>query len=283
MKRVALGRGLDALIPSGGIEGTREIVELKISQIKVNPNQPRKRFDDDGIKELARSIAEKGLIQPIVVRRDGENYELIIGERRLRAVQDLNLDKIPAIIYDQVTKREILELALIENIQREDLNPIEEAGAFRVLLQEYGLSQEDLASRVGKDRSSIANSLRLLTLPEKVRHYILENKLTAGAARVILAVPGEKEKIELAEKAIKEKYSVRELEKIVYGEGKKRAARRTIVKSPHLMSIENELKKRLQTKVSIAPKKKGGRIIIEYFDNDSLSRIIEKLNLADTE
>jgi ParB family chromosome partitioning protein len=282
MKRVALGRGLDALIPSGVAGSQREISEIEVAKISANPDQPRKHFDDNKIVELAQSIAEKGLIQPIVVRQSGDAYELVIGERRLRAVQYLKLEQIPAIIYDQISKRETMEMALIENIQREDLNPIEEAGAFRVLLQEYGLSQEDLASRVGRDRSSIANSLRLLTLPEKVRHFVIGKRLSAGAARVILAVPGEKEKVELAEKAIREGYSVRELEKIVYGEGRKRLARRAIVKSPHLLSIEERLKRLLQTKVAITPKKKGGRIVIDYFGNDGLTRILEKLNLLES-
>ncbi len=281
MKRVALGKGLDALIPSVQANDKREIIELELSKIKTNPNQPRKTFDPEKISELAQSIAEKGLIQPIVVRKNEDGYELIVGERRFRAVTFLELDKIPAIIYQQISKRDVMELALIENIQRENLNPIEEAEAYRVLLQEYGVSQEDLASKVGKDRSSVANSLRLLTLPDKVRQYVVEKKLSAGAARVILAVPGEKEKIELAERAIRERFSVRELEKIVYGEGKKKISRRAVVKSPHLMSIEDELKKRLQTKVAITPKKKGGRIVIDYFDNDGLTRIIEKLNLLD--
>jgi ParB family chromosome partitioning protein len=282
MKRVALGRGLDALIPSNVASGQKDIHEIEIGRIKSNPDQPRKMFDEGKIGELAQSIQEKGLIQPVVVRKSGDGFELIVGERRLRALQQLQLEVIPAIVYDQLSKRETMEMALIENLQREDLNPIEEAEAFRVLLQEYGLSQEDLAARVGKDRSSIANSLRLLTLPEKVRHYVLEKKLSAGAARVILAVPGEKEKIELAEKAIRENYSVRELEKIVYGDGKKRVGRRSVVKSPHLLSIEESLKRHLQTKVLITPRKKGGRIIIDYYGNDGLTRILEKLNLLES-
>lgn len=281
MKRVALGKGLDALIPSLENDDRKEILEIELSKIKTNPDQPRKNFDADKIKELSQSIAEKGLIQPVVVRKSGDVYELIVGERRYRAVVNLQMKRIPAIVYHQISKRDIMEMALIENIQRENLNSIEEAEAYRVLLQEHGISQENLAVKVGKDRSSIANSLRLLTLPDKVRRYVVEGKLSAGAARVILAVPGEKEKIELAEKAIRDKYSVRELERIVYGEGKKKISRRAVVKSPHLMSIEDEMKKRLQTKVMITPKKKGGRIVIEYFDNDSLTRIIEKLNLMD--
>jgi ParB family chromosome partitioning protein len=281
MKRVALGRGLDALIPSGVANGKQEILEIEVARIYANPDQPRKQFDEAKITELAQSISEKGLIQPVVVRRSGEQYELIIGERRFRAIKHLGLDKIPGIIYDQISKREIMEMALIENIQREDLNPIEEAEAFRVLLQEYGISQEDLAAQVGKDRSSIANTLRLLTLPDKIKQYVMEKKLAAGAARVILAVPGEKEKVELAEKAIKEAYSVRELERIVYGEGKKRVSRRAVVKSPHLVSIEENLKKRLQTKVAITPRKKGGRIVIDYYGNDGLTRILERLNMLE--
>jgi ParB family chromosome partitioning protein len=148
------------------------------------------------------------------------------------------------------------------------------------LLQECGLSQEELASQIGKDRSSVANSLRLLTLPDKVRIMIIEGKLSAGAARVILAVPGEKEKLELAEKAIKEGYSVRELEKKVYG--RRRSARRNVVKSPHLLSIEERLKGKLQTKVFITPRKMGGRIIIEYYSTDSLTRILEELNITES-
>lgn len=275
MKRVALGKGLDALIPGDTATGRKEIREVEVSRIKANPNQPRQRFDEDKLKELAESINQKGLIQPIVVRPLEEGYELVIGERRLRAVQQLQLEYIPSIIYEKISKKETMELALIENIQRENLNPIEEAEAYRVLLQEFGLSQEELASQVGKDRSSVANSLRLLTLPEKIRLTVIEDKLSAGAARVILAVPGEQEKIELADKAIREGYSVRELEKIVYGESKRRTTRRKAIKPPHLLSIEDGLRKTLQTKVTINPRRKGGRIIIDYYNNDGLTRLLE--------
>jgi len=281
MKRVALGRGLDALLPSGETIEKKEILEIDVSRIKPNRLQPRKHFDDESIKELAESIRHKGFIQPVVVSRSGDDFELIIGERRYRAAQTLNMEKIPAIIYNEVTKRDIIEMALIENIQRENLNPIDEAEAFQVLLRECGLSQEELGSQVGRDRSSIANSLRLLTLPEKVKRLVIESKLSAGAARVILAVPGEKEKLALAEKAVRERYSVRELEKLVYGESRKRSARRAPLKSPHLLSIEDRLRNKLQTKVSINPRKKGGRIVIEYYDNTSLTRILEELKVTE--
>ncbi|MCD6161263.1 MAG: ParB/RepB/Spo0J family partition protein [candidate division Zixibacteria bacterium] len=281
MKRVALGRGLGALIPPGDAEEKKEISDIAVKHIKSNRNQPRKHFAEDKIIELAESIKHKGFIQPIVVRRNGDNYELIVGERRFRASQYLNLERIPAVIYDEVSNRDVMEMALIENIQRENLNPIEEAGAYQVLLQDYDISQEELAAQVGKDRSSIANSLRLLTLPERIKHMVIDRRLTAGAARVILAVPGEKEKLDLADKIIKEKLSVRELEKLVYGESRKRSARRAVMKSSHLLSIEDRLKSMMQTKVSILPRKKGGRIIIEYYNNDSLTRILEQLKFTE--
>ncbi|OQX92473.1 MAG: hypothetical protein B6D58_02625 [candidate division Zixibacteria bacterium 4484_95] len=281
MKRLALGRGLDALIPSTGLESEKKnyIMEIELSRIKPAAHQPRKSFNDEKIKELAETIHRKGLIQPIILKRSGEDFELVVGERRFRAVKYLKLERIPAVVYDDISKQETMELALVENIQRENLNPIEEAEAYRVLLQEYGLSQSDLAGRTGKDRSSIANYLRLLTLPDKVRHMVYEGKLTAGAARVILAVPGEKEKIELAERAIRKGYSVRELEKIVYGNGKKRLRKKAIIKSPYLLSIEEKLKRKFRTKISIVPRKKGGKIILEYYDNESLSRIIDELGV----
>ena len=275
MKRIALGRGLDALIPAGLAGEKNEIYQIDIVRIKPGNHQPRKEFNEAKIKELAESISQKGLLQPVVVRQVGDFYELIIGERRWRAAQYLGLDKMPAIVYEELSKQQMMEMALIENIQREDLNAIEEAEAYLVLLQECGLAQESLARQVGKDRSSIANSLRLLTLPEKVRHMVIEGRLSPGAARVILAVPGEKEKIDLADKAVTEGYSVRELEKIVYGSAGRRKPRRAAIKSAHLLSIEENLKKKLQTKVNILPRKKGGRIIIEYYNSESLGRIIE--------
>jgi len=281
MKRVALGKGLDALLPAGESIEKKEILEIDIGRIRPNSLQPRKHFNDDSIRELAESISHKGFIQPVVVGRSGDDFELIVGERRYRAAQSLNMEKIPAIIYDEVTKRDIIEMALIENIQRENLNPIDEAEAFQILLRECSLSQEELGSQVGKNRSSIANSLRLLTLPEKVKRMVIEGKLSAGAARVILAIPGEKEKLALAEKAVREKYSVRELEKLVYGESRKRSIRRASLKSPHLSSIEDRLRNRLQTKVSINPRKKGGRIVIEYYDNTGLTRILEELKVTE--
>jgi ParB family chromosome partitioning protein len=281
MKRVALGRGLEALLPATKPITDKEITEVEVGRIRPNRYQPRKQFDDSKIAELAESIRQRGFIQPVVVTRLDDGFELIVGERRHRAATLLNFEKIPAIVYDEITRQDMMEMALIENLQRENLNPIEEAEAFQQLVQSCGLSQEELARKVGKDRSSVANSLRLLTLPEKVSRMVVEGKLSAGAARVILAVPGDKEKIDLAEKAVREEYSVRDLERIVYGESRKRLSRRAAMKSPHLQSIEERLKSKLQTKVSITPRKKGGRIIIEYYNNTGLTRILEELKVVE--
>jgi ParB family chromosome partitioning protein len=286
MKRVALGRGLDALIPGAEPvlekEDRKDIFDIEISRIRPNPYQPRRNFNEAKISELAESIRQKGLIQPLVLRRAGEDYELVVGERRFRAALALKLDKVPAVVYEEVSKQEMMELALVENIQRENLNPMEEAEAYRILIQECGITQTDLADRVGKDRSSIANTLRLLGLPERVRQMVAEERLSEGAARVILAAPGEKEKIELALKAINESLSVRDIERLVYGHPKKgrRVSRLTL--PAELSAIEEAFKKKLRTKVSIRPLAKGGRITIEYYDDDSLSRILDELRILDT-
>jgi ParB family transcriptional regulator, chromosome partitioning protein len=287
MKRVALGRGLDALIPGAEPviekEERKDIFDIELSRIKPNPYQPRRIFNEMKIAELAESIRQKGLIQPLVLRRSGDDYEIVVGERRFRAAQTLQLEKIPAIVYEEVSKQEMMELALVENIQRESLNPMEEAEAYRILIQEYGITQSDVADRVGKDRSSIANTLRLLGLPERVRQMVAEERLSEGAARVILAAPGEKEKIELALKAVKEELSVRDLERLVYGQPhqSRRSSRRVL--SAELAAIEEAFKKRLRTKVTLKPLAKGGRITIEYFDDDSLSRILDELSIFDAE
>ncbi|NLI15965.1 MAG: ParB/RepB/Spo0J family partition protein [candidate division Zixibacteria bacterium] len=287
MKRVALGRGLDALIPGAEPviekDDRKDIFDIEITRIKPNPYQPRRKFDDAKIAELAESIKQKGLIQPIVLRRFGDDYEVVVGERRLRAAQSLGLEKIPAIVYEEVSKQEMMELALVENIQRESLNPIEEAEAYRILIQECGITQTEVADRVGKDRSSIANTIRLLGLPEKLRQMVADETISEGHARVILAVPGEKEKIELALKAVKEGLSVRDLEHIVYGQPRKTRRQQKKILSAELSAVEEAFKKKLRTKVTIKPLAKGGRITIEYFDDDSLSRILDELKIFDNE
>ena len=287
MKRVALGRGLDALIPGAEPiiekEDRKDIFDIEIARIRPNPYQPRRIFNEIKIAELAESIKQKGLIQPLVLRRFGDDYEIVVGERRFRAALTLGLEKIPAIVYEEVSKQEMMELALVENIQRESLNPMEEAEAYRILIQECGITQTDVADRVGKDRSSIANTLRLLGLPEKVRQMVADESLSEGHARVILAAPGEKEKIELAMKAVREALSVRDLERLVYGQPHKsrHSSKRNL--SAELAAIEEAFKKKLRTKVTLKPLAKGGRITIEYFDDDSLSRILDELSIFDAE
>jgi ParB family chromosome partitioning protein len=287
MKRVALGRGLDALIPGAEPviekDDRKDIFDIELSRIKPNPYQPRRYFNEAKIIELTESIRQKGLIQPLVLRRSGEDYELVVGERRFRAAQRLQLEKIPAIVYEEVSKQEMMELALVENIQRENLNPMEEAEAYRILIQECGITQTDVADRVGKDRSSIANTLRLLGLPDRIRQLVAEERLSEGAARVILAAPGEKEKIELALKAVKEALSVRDLEHLVYGQPQKSRRNSRHVLSAELSAIEEAFKKKLRTKVTLKPLAKGGRITIEYFDDNSLSRILDELSIFDSE
>lgn len=283
MKRVALGKGLEALIP--GMETAEndtsvdnisgKVSDIPVEKIKPNPFQPRQMFDSGKLAELVESIKEGGLIQPLVVRPNGEIFELIVGERRFRAIKKLGWQNAPAIIMESASNETIMELALIENIQREDLNPIEEASAYNRLMVECNISQADLAAKVGKDRSSVANSVRLLSLPEKVRQLLSDGKISAGHARAILAVDGASEKISLAEKCVSNSLSVRDLEKIVYSEKHSRKNRKAALKSPQMESIEESLKRKFATKVSINQKRKGGRIIIEYYSVDELNRLLE--------
>lgn len=292
MKRV-LGKGLEALIPGAGasssataekLETTRPniVSNIPIDQIKPSPFQPRQIFDPARLAELAESIKERGMIQPVVVRARGDGYELIVGERRLRAVEQLGHATIPCLIVEEISNEEVMELALIENIQREDLNPIEEAHAYRRLLSEFGLAQNDLATRVGKDRSSIANALRLLTLPESIQQLIANGKISAGHARALLAIATDSEKMALAEKIISEGLSVRDIEKLVYSDKPRRRAGRNKTQSAQVGWLEEEMKKKLGTKVSIRVRGKGGRIMIEYYSNDELDRLLSFFDIRES-
>jgi len=283
MKRIALGKGLEALIPgptsleNDTSEGllTKSIFDIPVEKIKPNPFQPRQVFNAAKLAELVESIKEGGLIQPLAVRKSGDDYELIVGERRLKAIEKLGWEKAPAVIIDSASNETVMEMALIENIQREDLNPIEEANAYYRLITECNISQSVVAAKVGKDRSSVANSIRLLSLPEKVKNLIVDGKLSAGHARALLAIDNEAEKIALAEKFAADGLSVRELEKMVYTEKARRKSKKTILRSPQVESIEESLKRKFATKVSIIQKRKGGKIIIEYYSDDELNRLLE--------
>ncbi len=293
MKRMVLGRGLEALIPGAGASGAEEdtsshsrhgvIFEIPISEIKPNPFQPRQVFDQAKLAELAESIRERGVIQPVVVRATENGYELIVGERRLKAVEKLGMPSIPAVVYDSTSNEESMELALIENIQRENLNAIEEATAYRRLMTECNLTQADVAGRVGKDRSSVANSLRLLSLPEVIQGMVNDGRLSAGQARTLLALQTDTEKIALAEKAIAEGLNVRELEKLVYNNKPARKLKLAESRSAQVVSVEEVLKRKFGTKVSINQKKKGGKIIFEYYTNDDLNRILDLFGAIETQ
>ena len=269
--KTALGKGLEALIPEKG----EEVIYLDIDRIFPGEQQPRKTFRDDSLKELAASIKEKGVIQPVIVSRVGDGtFRLVTGERRWRATALAGLKKIPALIKN-VASRDSLEIALIENIQREDLNPIETAEAFSRLITDFNLTQEDLSDKVGKDRATIANYLRLLKLPEEIKPLIYNGSLSTGHAKAILAVDGKVNQLEVARKIIKRGLSVREAEVL-----SRKISRPPKVKSnkdPQISSLEEKLIKSLGTKVRILNKGKKGKIEIEYYSLDELDRLLEIL------
>src|SRR5438105_4100397 len=225
LKRPALGRGLGALIPGGSPAERKGILHLGIEEIRPQRNQPRRHFDQAHIEELAESIRSKGVLLPLIVRRIAEGYALVAGERRWRAAQKAGLREVPVMVRE-VSEKEAFELALIENIQREDLNPVEEAEAYKRLIEEHGLTQEELAARVGKERSTVANALRLLRLPEAIKQAIVAGQLSMGHARALLAISDESDLRRAAEKTIAENLSVRAVEPLVQGLKAKRLPQR---------------------------------------------------------
>jgi ParB family chromosome partitioning protein len=280
-KRVALGKGLGALIPEFGKEESRTLLYCGIEEIVPNRSQPRKHFDESKLQELAESIKEKGILEPLIVRRVNEGYELIVGERRWRAAQKAGLKEVPVLVRE-VEGREVLELSLIENLQREDLNPIEEAEAFKRLIEEFNISQEALATRIGKDRTTITNTLRLLKLPSEVRNQLLQNHITSGHARAILSLENKEKQKELCALIIKKGLSVREAEALAkqWSEKPKRLVTPAKKKSDwesQLNSLQDSLRRHLGTKVHITQKGKRGKIEIEYYSFDDLERIIETI------
>ena len=279
-KRPALGRGLSALIPDTPAPAAAAQAErtLDVDSDLLRPNkfQPRTQMDDERIDDLARSIRANGIIQPIIVRKVEQGYEIIAGERRWRAAQRAGLHRVPVVVRD-IPEDRLLAVALIENVQREDLNPIEEAHAYRRLADEFHLTQEQIADAVGKDRSSIANTVRLLRLPQEVRGNVASNALSMGHARAILALPDEAAQLRLARDVIARSLSVRETEALV----KKAAAPEE--KKPqkkidvHTRAAEDKLRMSLGTRVRINRKGKGGRIEIEFVNEDELHRLYERL------
>lgn len=280
MKRGGLGRGLSALIP-GAVEEGSGLLEIPVGAIAPAPRQPRTNFDDASLESLALSIREVGVLQPIVVRRSGEGYELIAGERRLRAAKRAGLATIPAVVRDS-DDAESLREALIENIHREDLGPIELAEAFRELLEELGLTQESLAERLGVSRSHVANTIRLLALPAEVQQLLAERKIQAGHGRALLSLANREAQVSLALRAAAEELSVREVEELVraYLEGpaeRQRPARPAPEPIPALAEVEEILSEQLATRVSIQMGRRRGRIVIEFGSPDDLDRIVSEI------
>ncbi|MFO7153993.1 MAG: ParB/RepB/Spo0J family partition protein [Caldicoprobacter oshimai] len=285
MAKRGLGRGLDALLQPYDAQmissGREAIQEIKITDIDPNVNQPRKRFDEQKIMELAQSIKQYGVVQPIIVKPNNGRYIIVVGERRWRAARLAGLTHIPAIVRD-VDKRELVEIALIENLQREDLNPIEEAQGIRQLIEEYGLTQEQVAERIGWSRSAVANALRLLSLSDEIKSYLEDGRLTSGHARALLAVEDEQMRLMLAKKIVEKGLSVREVEQIVRNLkgriGDKEKNKKTSINKPgYILEIEASLEERFGTRVQITPGKKKGVIQIEYYSDSDLERIVEKL------
>lgn len=273
MAKRALGKGLSALIPEDPKVDGNSVIELKITEIEANENQPRKNFDEEALNSLAGSIKEHGVVQPIIVRREDENYKIVAGERRWRAARLAGLKTVPVVVKDY-SETQILEIALIENLQREDLNPVEEANAYKALMEEHSFSQDEIGKRIGKSRSAIANSLRLLNLPEVIVEYLISGKLSAGHARALLAIEDDKRKIEIANKIIDEDLNVRQVEKL---SKEKNKAKRVKAKSAEICDIEERLRNIFGTKVTVTHSKKKGKIEIEYYGIDDLDKILALL------
>jgi ParB family chromosome partitioning protein len=276
LNKRGLGKGLSALIPMDDKE-QENVQDIKISEIKANKNQPRKKFDEEKIRELSDSIKEHGVLQPIIVRKKDGGYELVAGERRWRAAQKAGIEKIPAIIKD-LSDADVMEIALIENLQREDLNPLEEAEAYKKLIDEFGMTQEELSKRVGKSRSQIANTVRLLNLDEEIKKLISEEKLTAGHARALLAIENKKERLKLAKKISEENMSVRQTEETIKIKTQKKSKNKKDQEiNPAFIEISEKLQKTLGTRVKIKGSEKRGKIEIEFYSEDELERILETI------
>ncbi|GBD24783.1 Chromosome-partitioning protein Spo0J [bacterium HR30] len=280
VKRRALGRGIGALIPGafesqdGPTQATpAPLVHVSIQRVRPNPFQPRQHFPEEELEELAQSIRQQGLLQPVLLRPVDGGYELVAGERRFRAAQRAGLSEIPAVVRE-VDDRTALELALIENLQRTDLDPIEEARAYERLSRQFGLTQEEIAARVGKHRSTIANTMRLLRLPEEIQREIAAGRLTAGHARALLAVASPEEQRRLAREFLQQGVSVRDAERRSQPKG-----RRTL--DPDWQAVEDRLRQLLDTKVRLLPRRNGsGKLEIEYYSIQQLNQLLARLGLS---
>lgn len=283
-KKSALGKGLGALIPesnnneSNTNENINLIKEVEINKIIPNEDQPRKSFDEEKLASLSESIKQNGIIQPIVVVKEKEFYKIVAGERRWRAAKIAGIKKVP-IIEKKLNDIEVMELSLIENLQREDLNPIEEAEAYRRLMEEFNLTQEAISAKVGKSRPVISNSLRLLNLHEKVKQYLIDGTISVGHGRLLLEINDKEMQFEAAKKIIDDGLNVRQTEKLIKNIlEKKENKKKPVQKDIYIKEMEDRLKTALGTKVTISKGKKKGKIEIEYYSQEDLERLIEMFN-----
>ncbi|MGO5073728.1 ParB/RepB/Spo0J family partition protein [Clostridium sporogenes] len=280
-KKSALGKGLGALIPEKSQENKDSINTISINLIKPNNEQPRKNFDEEKIGYLAQSIKEHGIIQPLVLKKEGNLYTIVAGERRWRAAKLVGIKKIPAVVMD-LDDRSVLEISLIENIQRQDLNCIEEAQAYKNLIQEFKITQDILSIRIGKSRAAIANCMRLLALDKRVQQYLIDGVITEGHGRALLALKENELQYKLSQTIIDENLSVRETERIIkniYKEKKNSNNIKDNEISPYYKDIKSKLEGLFDTKVNLQNNKNKGKIEIEYYSEDDLQRILDILKL----
>jgi ParB family transcriptional regulator, chromosome partitioning protein len=279
-RKMALGRGLDSLLPiTSDTESEKNYFQCEIELIRPNRYQPRRRFADADLAELSDSIREQGILQPLLVRKDGLGYELVAGERRLRASRMAGLQQVPVVIKD-ISDEALLEMSIIENIQREDLNPLDEAEAYHLLMTEFNLTQEDAAKRVGKSRPAVANSLRLRQLPDQIKENILDNTLSMGHARALLGAETPAQQLAAWRTVMAKRLSVRQTEALI--RQLKKGPKPSIetlknTETIHLASLAEELSRRFGTRVSIMRRGKKGKVEIDFFSNDDLNRLLELL------
>lgn len=271
--RRALGRGLDALLPAEPA-GLREV---EVGRIEPNPSQPRQRFERKALEDLAASIREHGVVQPLVVAAIGDDrYRIVVGERRWRAAKLAGVARVPVVIKD-LSDRQTLEMALVENVQRADLNPFEEAMAYQRLIQDFGLTQLQVAQQVARSRAAVANTLRLLALPDAIKRPVVDGRITEGHARALLGLPSEEAQRALLERIERDDLSVRQTEEVVQRLQQPRQTRAKAAKSPDIASLEDDLRRSLGTKVTLRHGKRGGRIVIEYYSDEEFQGLYERL------
>jgi len=275
--RRALGRGLDSLLPRHEEHGVRDVA---IDRIEAGTGQPRQRFDEQALQELAASIREHGVVQPLVVSVAGDDrYRIVVGERRWRASRLAGLERVPVVIKD-VSDRQTLEIALVENVQRADLDALEEATAYQRLVQDFGLTQQQVAKQVGKSRAAVANTLRLLALPAALQRAISERRITEGHGRALLPLPDERSHMAMLERIERDGLNVRQTEDIVRRSLEPADRKSVVRKSPDVVAVEDQLRRSLGTRVSVRESKKGGRIVIEYYSEDEFQTLYDRLTGA---